>query len=84
MLARDLRKRPGAGVNVDHVRRIQTSVCVMARTRRPYKVKSFLLVVGGVCAAAAGFIVWGSKQRQPVEQLAHRLEEAWADHHTVV
>ncbi len=46
--------------------------------------KGFMLLVGGMCAAAAGFIAFGRKQRAPVEELAHRLEEAWADHHTVV
>jgi len=40
--------------------------------------KRFLWLVGGVCAAAAGFLVWGAKQ------LAHSLEEAWAGHNTVV
>lgn len=46
--------------------------------------KSFLWLVGGVCAAAAGFLVWGAKRREPVEHLAHSLEEAWAGHNTVV
>jgi hypothetical protein len=46
--------------------------------------KSVLLLVGGCCAAAAGFLVWNRNRTQPVELLAHRLEEAWADHHTVV
>lgn len=46
--------------------------------------KKVLFLVGGVCAAAAGFLVWGKKQREPVDELAHKLEEAWADHHTVV
>ncbi len=46
--------------------------------------KSFLLLMGGVCAAAAGFLMWGADRREPVEELAHKLEEAWADHHTVV
>lgn len=46
--------------------------------------KSFFLLMGGVCAAAAGFLMWGAKRREPVEELAHRLEAAWADHHTVV
>ena len=45
--------------------------------------KKALFLVGGVCAAAAGFLVWGKKRREPVEELAHKLEEAWADHHTV-
>jgi hypothetical protein len=46
--------------------------------------KKFLWVVGGVCAAAAGFLVLGRKRVEPVEDLAHRLEEAWGDHHTTV
>jgi hypothetical protein len=45
--------------------------------------KNFVYLVGGMCAAAAGFLVLGGRRREPVEQLAHRLEEAWADHHTV-
>jgi hypothetical protein len=46
--------------------------------------KNFLLILGGICAAAAGFLVMGTRRSQPVELLAHQLEEAWADHHTVV
>ena len=46
--------------------------------------KGFLLMVGGVCAAAAGWIVWGPKRVEPVLELAHQLENAWADHHTRV
>ena len=47
--------------------------------------KKVLWMVGGLCAAAAGFLVLGRKQQaKPVEDLAHRLEEAWADHHTRV
>lgn len=46
--------------------------------------KKTLFLLGGFCAAAAGFLVWSKKQREPVNELAHRLEEAWADHHTVV
>lgn len=46
--------------------------------------KRFLLIAGGVCAAAAGFLVFGTKRVPPVEELAHTLETAWADHHTVV
>ncbi|SFR99158.1 hypothetical protein SAMN05421771_0347 [Granulicella pectinivorans] len=52
--------------------------------------KSLIFTIGGVCAAAAGFFVWNTIRTQglmgrtpvPVDQLAHRLEEAWADHHT--
>ncbi len=46
--------------------------------------KNFFLLLGGLCAATAGFIVWGPKRREPVDELAHKLEAAWADHHTVV
>jgi hypothetical protein len=46
--------------------------------------KNILWTIGGFCAAATGFLVWKSKPNPPVELLAHRLEQAWADHHTVV
>jgi hypothetical protein len=46
--------------------------------------KSVIWMVGGVCAAVAGFLVWGPKRVLPVQELAHRLEDAWADQHTVV
>jgi len=46
--------------------------------------KKIMFLVGGVCAAAAGFFIWDSRRVKPVEELAHRLEEAWADHHTQV
>ena len=46
--------------------------------------KNVLWMLGGVCAAATGFLVWNREHTPPVELLAHRLEEAWADHHTVV
>ena len=47
--------------------------------------KRVLWTVGGICAAAAGIIVWQKSSRNPdVEELAHRLEDAWADHHTAV
>lgn len=52
--------------------------------------KRLLLMAGAFCAAAAGFLVWGARHTEsltsdqaPVDQLAHKLEEAWADHHTV-
>lgn len=47
-------------------------------------VKNALLLIGGVCAAAAGWIVLGSRRVSQVEDLAHQLEGAWADHHTQV
>lgn len=48
------------------------------------KVRNFLWVVGGLCAAAAGLLVWSPKRGgQPVAELAHQLEDAWSEHHTV-
>ncbi len=44
----------------------------------------FLLMVGGICAAAACFLVLGPNRAPRVDKLAHQLEDAWADHHTVV
>ena len=44
--------------------------------------KSTLWMIGGLCAAAAGFLVLGC--RTPVELLAHRFEGTWHDHRTVV
>ena len=46
--------------------------------------KSIIWTISGFCAAAAGWIVLGPKRVQPVQELAHKLEEAWQDHHTVV
>ncbi len=46
--------------------------------------KRALWMIGAFCAAAAGFLVIGVKRVQPVDEMAHKLESAWADHHTVV
>jgi hypothetical protein len=46
--------------------------------------KKTLWLVGGLCAAVAGFLVWDARRVEPVQELAHRLEEAWSDHHTTV
>ena len=46
--------------------------------------KSIIWTIGGVCAAAAGFIALGRRRVEPVQELAHKLEVAWQDHHTVV
>lgn len=46
--------------------------------------KSALLVIGGFCAALAALVLLESNRKKPVAELAHRLEVAWADHHTVV
>jgi hypothetical protein len=29
-------------------------------------------------------MIWNRRGNEPVEELAHRLEAAWSDHHTVV
>ena len=46
--------------------------------------KRLIWTGGGFCAAAAGLLVWGSKRTPNVEDLAHTLEDAWADHHTTL
>jgi hypothetical protein len=53
------------------------------RAKEGKAMKNILWLIGGFCAAAVGLMVWGPKRTQPVQLLAHRLEEAWADHHTV-
>lgn len=40
-------------------------------------------MITGFCAAAVCFLAFGDR-RPKVDQLAHQLEDAWADHHTVV
>ena len=42
----------------------------------------FLFAMAGICAAAVGFVLWNGRRTPDVEELAHTLEEAWADHHT--
>ncbi len=46
--------------------------------------KNILWMVGGIFAAAAGFLVFGPSRPQSVELLAHHTEVAWADHLPVV
>ncbi|MDR3737245.1 MAG: hypothetical protein P4L10_17155 [Acidobacteriaceae bacterium] len=46
-------------------------------TRIPY-------IISGVFTAMALWVVYQRSQKRPVAVLAHRLEEAWADHHTRV
>ena len=51
--------------------------------------KSLIYLISGIAAATAYMII---KQRQaaaaalpaPVDELAHKLQDAWADHHTTV
>ena len=44
--------------------------------------RQVIWVVGGICAAAAGAILLRSARTPDVAELAHRLEDAWADNHT--
>ena len=52
--------------------------------------KSLLYLIGGLGLAAAYFVSRNQQQAAaaaaaaPVDVLAHRLQDAWADHHTVV
>jgi len=46
--------------------------------------KNLVWLVSGLAAAMVGFLVWDRTRVQPVEELAHRLEAAWSDHHTIV
>lgn len=46
--------------------------------------KRFLWMTGAVCAAAAGVLVLNPYKKKHVEVLAHRLQQAWADSHTIV
>ncbi len=46
--------------------------------------KNALLWLGGLCAAAAGFLLWEPKRLRPVQELAHKLEEASGDDQTAV
>lgn len=51
--------------------------------------KSVLYLVGGIAFATAYMLARKQQSEtaqltaQPVEELAHRLQDAWADHHTV-
>jgi len=46
--------------------------------------KNLLWMVTGICAASVGLILFAPRRSQPVQELANRLQQAWADHHTVV
>ena len=49
--------------------------------------KNILFLVAGVTAAAAYIFATRARTNAvnsaPVEELAHKLQDAWADHHTV-
>jgi len=46
--------------------------------------KNIIWMAGGFCAAAVGFLIWCPGRTRPIQELAHNLEVAWADHHTIV
>jgi hypothetical protein len=66
------------------LRRIEVAMESESRKKGDAAMKNVLWIVCGFCAAATGFLVWGGNRTPPVKLLAHRLEMAWADHHTVV
>lgn len=52
--------------------------------------KSLMLILGGIAGTIAYLLVKNSihvggnvVNAAPVEELAHKLQDAWADHHTV-
>ena len=40
-----------------------------------HEMKSVILAIVGVCAAAAGLLVWGSKRTPGIEELGRQLED---------
>ena len=54
--------------------------------------KAILYLLGGAAAVAAYLLITQGAQgtrsvagmAEPVEELAHKLQDAWGDHHTVV
>ena len=46
--------------------------------------KIFLWLVGGLCAAAALVLLRTPQKQVPVQELAQKLESAWASRNTVV
>jgi hypothetical protein len=39
------------------------------------RVKKIFWLAGGLCAAAAGFLAWGARHSEPVEDLSHRADD---------
>jgi hypothetical protein len=46
--------------------------------------KNFIYLVAGIAAATACFLITRPRPTRSVDDLAHDLQSAWADHHTVV
>jgi hypothetical protein len=44
--------------------------------------KRLVWFVGAMCAAAAGFLVIGSRRVGPVEDAAQSQQDGWSEHHT--
>jgi hypothetical protein len=43
------------------------------------RLKKIFWLVGGLCAAGAGFLAWSARRSGPVEGLAHRGDEPGLD-----
>jgi len=43
------------------------------------RIKKILWLVGGLCAAGAGFLAWGARRSGPVEDLVKRRDEPKLD-----
>jgi hypothetical protein len=76
----------GANPLPEHGIQRRNRACICATNGQSREVipamSKFLLMVGGICAAAACLLVFGPRRTPQVDQLAHQLEDAWADHHT--
>ena len=62
--------------------RIQCSLGLEAHKETLMMRLPFLL--GGMFTAMAIWLVYRGAQPRPIEVLAHKLEDAWANHHTRV
>jgi hypothetical protein len=45
--------------------------------------KNFVFLLAGIAAAAACILVTRKRSSRTIDDLAHDLQGAWADHHTV-
>jgi hypothetical protein len=45
--------------------------------------KRIVFVLAGIAAAAACVLITRSRSPRSIDDLAHNLQDAWADHHTV-
>jgi len=46
--------------------------------------KKIILLLAGIAAAAGCVLITRSRSPRSIDDLAHDLQGAWADHHTVV